>query len=260
VIAGHLADAEQLLEKVLKARPRSAEAHYCLGRTLFAQERYIDALNRLERSVALDPTRGLYQLYHGWVANEVGRNAEAQKDHDTAIELDKGLADAFWQRGRLRLKQGAVKDAIRDLETALELKPSRHEAVADLAVGYADLGRPSKAMEMWEKALGRDPDNATWHFRYGKLLSSNGSGPQAAAHLKRAVDLAAEAQAGTPGTQKEKPVWLWQAHYLLAREFGQVQAAIPHWQAYMRLSPPDDPYRAEAERALIALGQPWERR
>jgi len=220
----------------------------------------VDAISRLERAVGFDASRAIYHLYLGWVANEVGRHGQAETELNLAIELDKGLADAYWQRGRLRLKQGAVKDAIVDLERALGLKASRDEAVADLALAYADLGRMPKALATWEDALARDPDNATWHFRYGKLLSSTGSGPQAAAHLKRAIDLASEAQSAPAGASREKPVWLWQAHYLLAHEFGGVAAAIPHWQAYLRLSPRDDPYRREAERALIALGQPWDAR
>ena len=261
VIAGQSATAEPLLETVLKARPRSAEAFYCLGRALFEQERFVDAILRLERAVNLDSTRAVYHLYVGWVAAEVGRHGDAESALEKALELDKGLADAYWQRGRLRLKQGAVKDALRDLDRALELKPTRHEARADLAVAYADLGRMPQALSHWEDAIARDADNPTWHFRYGKLLSSAGNGAQAVAHLKRAVSLVAGSEGALPGASNPKPpVWLWQAHYLLGRELGLVAAAIPHWQAYLRLSPADDPYRREAERALQTLGQPWEQR
>jgi predicted Zn finger-like uncharacterized protein len=258
VMAGRGTTAEELLEKALKARPRSADAFYCLGRAFFDQGRLVDADNRFDRALGLDPNRAVYQLYAGWVASEMGRSTEAEAALDRALELDKGLADAYWQRGRLRLKQGAVKDAVRDLERALELKPSRREAQADVAMAYADLGRLPQALRAWEEAIGADPDNATWHFRYGKLLSASGNGAEAAAHLRRAVDLVTEQDAALPpATAAKPPIWLWQAHYLLGRELGLVGAAVPHWQAYMRLSPRDDPYRPEAERALEALGQPW---
>jgi predicted Zn finger-like uncharacterized protein len=261
VVAGQAAAAQELLEKAIKVRTRSAEASYCLGRSLFEQERYTDAMVRLERAIGIDPTRAIYYQYAGWVAAEIGRQGDAQNDFDKAIELDKGLADAYWLRGRLRLKQGAAKDAIVDLEHARELKPSRFDALGDLAVAYADTGRMPKALDMWEEAIASDPDNPTWHFRYGKLLSSAGNGAMAAAHLKRAVDLVAEADHAAAGGAKPKPpLWLWQAHYLLGRELGMVAAAIPHWQAYLRLSPRDDPYRPEAERALRDLGQPWVQR
>jgi tetratricopeptide (TPR) repeat protein len=256
--AGQTQTAEALLDKAVKARPRSAEANFCLGRALFNTGSYQDALLRLDRAIGIDSSRAIYHLYSGWVAGEMGRNTDAQKALDEAIALDKGLADAYWQRGRLRLKQGAAKDAIFDLEQVRALKPSRHDALADLAVAYADTGRLHKALELWEEAIARDADNPTWHFRYGKLLSSSGNGAMAAAHLRRAVDLVKEAEAAATGAEKPKaPVWLWQANYLLGRELGLVPASIPHWQAYLRLAPPDDPYRPEAERALRELGQPW---
>ena len=171
------------------------------------------------------------------------------------------MADAYWLRGRLRLKQGAAKDAILDLEHARDLKPTRYDALADLAVAYADTGRTAKALDLWEEALAKEPDNATWHFRYGKLLSSAGNGQMAAAHIRRAIELMNEAESSLPpGSKPKPPLWLWQAHYLLGRELGVVPAAIPHWQAYLRLSPRDDPYRPEAERALKELGQPWVQR
>jgi cellulose synthase operon protein C len=261
VATGQALAAESLLEKTSKVRPRSAELNFCLGRALFDLERHQDATVRLDRAIAIDPSRAIYHLYSGWVASEMGRSTNAQKSLDDAIELDKGLADAYWQRGRLHLKQGAAKDAIVDLERARALKPSRYDALADLAVAYADSGRLSKALELWEEAIARDADNPTWHFRYGRLLSSSGNGPMAAAHLRRAIDLVKEAEAAATGPDKPKPpVWLWQANYLLGRELGKVPAAIPHWQAYLRLAPRDDPYRAEAERSLRELGQPWSQR
>lgn len=262
VATGQAQAAESLLEKAAKARPRSAEASFCLGRALFELERNQDAMVRLERAITIDPSRAIYHLYSGWVASEMGRSTNARKAFDEAIALDNGLADAYWQRGRLQLKQGAAKDAIVDLERARALKPARYDALADLAVAYADTGRLSKALELWEEAIARDADNPTWHFRYGRLLSSSGNGAMATAHLRRAVDLVKEAEAGAAvGAEKPKPpVWLWQANYLLGRELGTVPAAIPHWQAYLRLAPRDDPYRPEAERALRELGQPWAQR
>ena len=50
----------------------------------------------------------------------------------------------------------------------------------------------------------------------------------------------------------------------LARDGHEVIGVDPtreqSWQAYLRSSPRDDPYRSEAERALRDLGQPWDSR
>jgi tetratricopeptide (TPR) repeat protein len=204
----------------------------------------------------------MYHFYVGWVANEVGRHRDAETALAQALELDRGLADAYWQRGRLRRKQGAVKDAIADLEHALSLKPSLTEALADIAVAYADLGQVKRAIAAWEEALSRDGDRPKWLYRYGKLLSANGQTARAVPHVKRAIDLVTPKGVLAVATDEDgkPPVWLWQAHYLVGRGLGMVQAAVPHWEAYLHLAPADNPYRREAERALASLGHPYKAR
>jgi predicted Zn finger-like uncharacterized protein len=258
VAAGRPGDADTLLQQVLKERPRSGEVYHCLGRSALLQKNRADALRLLERAVALDSSQATYHLYVGMVANEVGRTNAAEDEIERALELDKGLADAYWQRGVIRRKQGATKDAVRDLKRALELKPSRAEARAELALAYTDLGMRYEAVEAWERALAAQPDNALWLFRYGKLLGGDDS-RRAAAPLAKAIQIASKPGAvNLEGGDNEPVAWLWQAHYLLARALGSGPDAVQNWQSYLRLSPPSDPYRSEAQERLRALGQPWD--
>ncbi len=248
--AGRTKEAEELLRKVLSLRPTSAETQHCLGRALLAEgSRLADALRLLERATELDPHRAEYYLFVGWAANEAGNVTKAQRALDEAIKLDQGLADAYWQRGVLRSRQGAVKDAIADLTRALSLKPSRHEAHAALADAYYDLGREPLALGEWQKAVEAQPDNATWRFRYGKLLAANHKNEAARVELSRALELAEKFPRGER--------WLWEAHHLLARVLGPKPEAAPHWEAFLRLGPLDSPYRVEAKSILERLGRPW---
>lgn len=155
----------------------------------------------------------------------------------------------YWQRGVLRYRQGAVKDAIKDLKKALELRPSRSEAHAALADSYYDLGRTADALAEWQKATTAQPDNATWHFRYGKLLVQNHQDAEAQTQLSKAIEEGEQAD--------DKPRWLWEAHYLIARAIGPHKEAAKHWEAFLRTGPRDSPYRAEAKAALAKLGRPW---
>jgi tetratricopeptide (TPR) repeat protein len=250
VTAGRPEQAEELLKKVLEQRPTSAETHHCLGRAqLLEGSNLALALRTLERAVELDPHRAEYLLYVGWAANEAGRVAQAEQALKKALELDQGLGDAYWQRGILRYRQGAVKDAVVDLTRALELRPGRYEAHASLADAYYDLGLESKALEEWQKATSAQPDNATWAFRYGKLLQAAHRDAEAKGFLEKSIEL----------TEKltNKPRWLWEAHHLLARVIGSQPAAVKHWQKFLELSPRDNVYRDDAKVALTKLGQPW---
>jgi tetratricopeptide (TPR) repeat protein len=252
VAAGKLQQAEQLLKHVLDQRPTSAETHHCLGRAqLLDGSNLALALRTLERAVELDPHRAEYHLYVGWAANEAGRVAVAEQALKKALELDQGLGDAYWQRGILRYRQGAVKDAVADLTRALELSPGRYEAHAALADAYFDLGLEQKALEQWRLATVAQPDNATWRYRYGKLLQAAHRDADARPELDAALALAGKLDA--------MPRWAWEAHHLLARAIGAHPSAVKHWQAFLELAPRDNVYRDEAKQALSKLGQPWDR-
>jgi len=250
VAAGRADQAEELLKKVLSQRPTSAETNHCLGRALLVQgTRLADALRTLERAVELDPNRAEYFLYVGWAANEAGNVPKAEKALAEALRLDQGLADAYWQRGVLRQRQGAVRDAIADLTKALALRPSRHEAHASLADAYYDLGREQEALKEWQLAIQAQPDNATWRFRYGKLLAANHQSEGAIEQLTKALALI--------DTVEPPPRWRWEAHHTLARALGSNPEAAKHWEQFLRLGPRDSPYRAEAKAFLEKAGRPW---
>jgi tetratricopeptide (TPR) repeat protein len=250
VAAGRADQAEELLRKVLSQRPSSAETHHCLGRALLVQgTRLADALRTLERAVELDANRAEYFLYVGWAANEAGNVPKAEKALAEALRLDQGLADAYWQRGVLRQRQGVVRDAITDLTKALALRPSRHEAHASLADAYYDLGREGEAMKQWQLAIQAQPDNPTWRFRYGKLLAANRQSEGAVEQLSKALALI---EATEP-----PPRWRWEAHHTLARALGNSPEAAKHWEQFLKLGPRDSPYRAEAKSFLDKAGKSW---
>jgi tetratricopeptide (TPR) repeat protein len=251
VAAGRPKEAETLLRKVLEQRPMSAETHHCLGRAQLLEGTNLAlALRTLERAVELDPYRPEYYLYVGWAANEAGRITAAEQALKKAISLDQGLGDAYWQRGVLRFRQGAVKDAVADLTKAIELRPNRAEAHAALAEAFYELGLEVKALEQWRIAVHAQPENAAWHFSYGKLLQAVNRDAEARTELEQAL--------GLGGKLDPSPRWIWEAHRLLARSLGMQPSAVPHWQAYLRLSPMDHAYRDEAKAALQKLGQPWQ--
>jgi tetratricopeptide (TPR) repeat protein len=250
-VAAQRADqAEELLRKVLSQRPSSAETHHCLGRALLVQgTRLADALRMLERAVELDPNRAEHYLYVGWAANEAGNVPKAERALAEALRLDQGLADAYWQRGVLRQRQGAVRDAITDLTRALQLRPSRFEAHAALADAYYDLGRESEALREWQQAIEANGDNPIWRFRYGKLLAINRMNDAAVEQLRKSLSLTENVQ--------PPPRWHWEAHHTLARALGPTPEAIKHWEEFLRLGPRDSPYRPEAKTVLEKLGKPW---
>lgn len=251
--AGQGEPALQLLAPLLEARPASAEVNFCQGLAMLNEGKSLpDARRFLERAVARDTSRAKYHLYVGWTALDMGDLPTANVALNKAVELDQTLADAYWKRGELRVKQRAVRDALADLDRALELSPSRVEAHAQKAVAYMELGKEQDAMAEFARAVESGVVEAYWHYRYGDLLLVN----------KRPVDAREQlAIAVEKGEQKESaPIWLPDAHRLLATAMGRTKEALPHWNAFLTARKgTNDPYLSEAlreaNRILDMMGQ-----
>ncbi|MBI5538387.1 MAG: zinc-ribbon domain-containing protein [Deltaproteobacteria bacterium] len=246
---GHASQAEEILRKVLAVRPNSAEANHYLGRALLLKGTNLaEALRNLQRAAEIDPNRAEYWLYIGWAANDAGQPAVAQEALVKALDLDKSLADAYWQRGILERRQSAVRDAERDLLKALELKPSRYEAYATLAECYEENRRWDQAQAAWRKAIAGDGNKAIWHYKLGRLLWTNHNLAEAGEEVSRAVQLSAK---------EARPPWLWEAYMIMgdaAKAAGKRQQAIEHYQEFMKAAPPESPYRNDVKKALAGLG------
>ena len=99
---------------------------------------------------------------------KAGIEAYSRGDVEGAIEhLKKGIGIdplAFrlhYHLGLLYGKQDNVFEAIQALETAVDLQPRDFSTLKNLAVLYQRAGFRLKATEMWERALGSAPDDAT---------------------------------------------------------------------------------------------------
>jgi tetratricopeptide (TPR) repeat protein len=256
VAIGKPDDAIPYLKKVLQQRPNSAEVEHYLGRA-YMQKGGVsqqEAMRHLKTAAEKDPNRAEYHLYVGWLANELTppELGTARKEIDKALELDKTLADAYWQRGVIEYTTGANDDAVRDLKTALQLKPTRFEAHASLAQVYEQKNMVDQAIGEWNLAFARDPDNELWNYKFGVLLLERGQYGEAAKRLKTATEAAEQDQ--------PRPGWLRTAEFPAAQAMqrsGDTAGAIKHYTTFLQLADSNDPNNRDARRALVQLGAPY---
>ena len=249
VMAGHAKQAEPILREVLRDRPNSGEANHFLGRALLVKGTNLsEAMRFLERAVEIDANHAEYWLYVGWGANEAGQPARAEQVLKRALDLDKDLGDAYWQRGVLLQKQGATADALMDLQTALERRPSRYEAYATMALCFQDQQKYGEAEEAWRKAIAKDETVPEWHFRLGKLYEQRNDKAGMLVEIQKAIDLAEQPDRPSSG-------WLFDAYRLVAEasEAANKEKAVKYWHKFMELAPTDNAYRVEGKRTLERL-------
>ena len=258
VSIGETEKALPLLGDVKNQRPNSAEAVHYLGRAYLRQGglESAAAMRYLQRAVELDPNKPEYHLYVAWAANEAtpAQLGLARTHVDKALALDRLLADGYWQRGIVLLREGAINDAVKDLKHALELKPSRNEAHASLAEAYEQKNDLPGAMAEWARAIASDDKVAMWRYKYGLLLNDKNAFAESSKHLAFAVDAGKKAQ--------PRPGWLAKGAFENAeaqRKTGHKPEAIESYNLFLELASSNDPNRRDAIRSLKDLGAPYER-
>lgn len=255
VTIGKADDAIPMLEKVMRDRPQSAETYHYMGRAhlLKGGTSVAESMRFLRRAVELDPNRAEYHVYVAWAASElVPKNlALAEESSEKALAIDKLNGDAYWQRAVWELAKGLLDDALRDVQRAIELRPSRAEAHATLAEIYDARNQPAQAAVEWHKAVQANDKQPYWRYRIGKMLFLQHKMAEAAPHLEFA------ASEGEKMTQR--PGWLVEAEFQSAetlKRAGKKAEAIPRYQAFLRMAPENHPDRDDARAALKALGAP----
>jgi tetratricopeptide (TPR) repeat protein len=149
-------------------------------------------------------------------------------------------AEKWFQRGLECEQTGAVPDAIKAYESAVELDPASAGAWLNLGTIFFNARQFSKAETHYRKALEADPKYALAQFNIANLYDERGDYERALRHYKEAVRL-------HPGYAD--------AHYNLALLFqgsGQVMEAVRHWKIYLKLDPSSS-WAAIARRELDKL-------
>jgi tetratricopeptide (TPR) repeat protein len=99
--------------------------------------RYAEALEDLDRAVALDPYRAEAWTLRGAAQRQLGRAEEAERDVARALSIAPDNAEALLERGALRRAKGDVRGARADWERAARLAPD--SAAAELALRNLEL-------------------------------------------------------------------------------------------------------------------------
>jgi TolB-like protein len=143
-----LQHADQLIARALAVSPNSAWAHYAKGQVLRAQLQYEDAAIEYETAITLD--RNLANAY-AWLGRcklAIGSVDEVIPLVEYAIRLsphDRNLAAWCWQIGAVHLLKARADEAVRWLEKARSAYAGYHYIHASLAAGYALRGETKRA-------------------------------------------------------------------------------------------------------------------
>ena len=123
MLAGDADRAYAAATMALTLAPDDAAVVLDRALALGAMERYAEALEDLDRAVALDPSRVDAWVLRGAAKRQLGRAAEAERDVAHALSLAPDNAEALLERAALRRARGDVRGARADWERAARLAP-----------------------------------------------------------------------------------------------------------------------------------------
>lgn len=187
--------------------PHNPRAHSNLGSALFREgERYRQAGDGVQAQVMMERAERAFRKARAIESNaprtdialaktlrELGRLDEAIHAYRRIVGLTEGQpkfqAEALHGLGVSYGMTGQFELATEALQRAVEVRPSRAAAHADLAKALMESGDLEAAVSAMRRAVRRNAWNADWQNTLGMMLAMSGDVGAALPHFERAVEL-----------------------------------------------------------------------
>jgi tetratricopeptide (TPR) repeat protein len=221
--AGQVEQAREIYQQILRQEPNHLHALNLLGLAGWQTGRHAEAVEYLERAIAIDSTqaafhgnlaearRGLGQLgpaiesyaqaarlqpdaviVHvnlGTLLQQAGQPEHAIASYGRALELDPQNVLARYHLGTAFEQQAKPQPAASCYEQVLESAPDHVPSLVALAALRKTRGDLAGAVELYEHALRLEPEIAARHFDLGNVHQLAGQWREAVACYRRALDI-----------------------------------------------------------------------
>jgi tetratricopeptide (TPR) repeat protein len=197
---GRPEQAISLLRALVTAHPEDGDAHLLLGIALSAIPRRDEALQQLERGVALEPGSAVAWFSLGNAEARFADTIAARKAFETAVKLDPKFFPAHISLALVLAQQNQLEAARVNLMEAIRLigdRPSAAHAHFLLAQLLIQQGHPHQALAELDAAVTLRPGYAEAYLNAGMIRKHLLQDQAAAADFRKAAEISpqdAEAQ------------------------------------------------------------------
>jgi lipoprotein NlpI len=142
---------------------------YDKGIQFLSEGRQRDAIKTFEKAIQLNPRSA--EAYHGrgMAYNETGQNERALKDYDAALALNPQYTEAYFNRGNAYSDLGKYEQALKDYNEAIRIDPNHSGAIFNRSLAYMFLRRTETASDArsYVKLKGWKDDRAQYMAIFG---------------------------------------------------------------------------------------------
>jgi len=194
--SGHVAEAIQEAEGVLKEDPDYPDAHRLLSRIYYhmldatqgdrgvAKENLAKAIAHLEALVRVMPSDPDSWLMLGRLYRVDNQPAKAEEAFRKVVQTDPDSRVGLGNLAEIYIQQGAFDQAIEALSKIPE-GGMDSQLLGMLGYSYSQTQQFNKAIDTYEKALAQEPDNSNLRRYYAEALLSANKNAAARAELQK---------------------------------------------------------------------------
>ena len=275
------------LRKALAAAPDFAAAHYLLGLMEARGRRYGDALAAYRRAALAglpfsgDPMKALFlgavarcqaaaqQVARGTQFLDRGKVEDAGVAYRRAVALMPDYAEAQANLGLVHMLSGDLDGAVSRQIEAIRLMPDLAEAHYNLGNVYSRQGRYGEAVASYREAIRLKPESAPPDSVVSMVDANQGAYTRSVAGHQHAMRYAGLANAYFNLGDHTAAIESYtraigiapdfaDGHYnlgIIHERAGDVELAIHHWRAYLRLARRDSAQQAWVADARTRLAR-----
>jgi tetratricopeptide (TPR) repeat protein/ADP-heptose:LPS heptosyltransferase len=185
--AGRFAQAESLYKQILARDPKHIDALQLLGTVACQNGRPEEAIEMLERAIALDGNRSAFHSNLGNAYRAVGRLEDAEKAGRQAVGLQPDFAEGYNNLGVTLQQLNRLRDAAEAFYKATKHKPDYAEAYCNLGLALRMNGDHRRAIPAYLRAIQLRANYGDAHFGMGRSLKELGRLTEAIASYDQAI-------------------------------------------------------------------------
>ncbi|MCE9521963.1 MAG: tetratricopeptide repeat protein, partial [Alphaproteobacteria bacterium] len=235
--------AEDFMSRALALNPHHAATHVNRANVLRKLERTSDAAQAYASALALRPDHMEARKNHGLVLAELGRHGEALAELDLVAGPSANHPQLLARRAQLRYRAQRPLDAVADYDVLVALDPTNWEAFNNRGIALDMLQRYNEALQSYDQALALKPND-------DNILHNRGATLICLLRYAEALPLFERLTQSDPSLADN-----WSCHGVALASLGRLEEAIASFDRALSLDA--DTFRAHNGKgmALTALGR-----
>ena len=226
-VDAEVAACERVMKNPKESKDNLAIAYYVRGTKLYQNDDYKAALVDLDRAIALNRGHANAHFNRALTHRRLGDPDRALADMAVYLRAQPDDPDAFYQRGNFHLDKRNFDLALAEFERAIKLKPGHNSALVSLGKTYLEKSDGKNAIANFDAAIRSNPSATNYVARGDTLVA-----------LKRLDDAVADFEAAIKADPSDAHPQAQLAYiHGEKREFAR---AVDRSSQAIRLAP-DDP-------------------